>query len=469
MWFTDAGSTPAIGRITPSGTITEFSAGLQPGNASVPAGIAAGPDGNMWFTDEAGTPAIGRITPSGTITEFSAGLQPGNASVPARIAAGPDGNMWFTDEAGTKAIGRITLSGTITEFSAGLQAGNASFPADIVAGPDGNLWFTDNGGTRTIGRITPTGTITEFSDGLQAGNASFLVSIAAGPDGNLWFTDNGGTRTIGRITPTGTITEFSDGLQAGNASVTFSIVPGPDGNLWFVDHSGTRAIGRIGVGAPAASVRAPSVTGSDQQGTQHVCQGDVWAQWAGQPPSYGAFPFDGYQWLRDGSPIAGAATQQYTPTARDVGHQLSCVLTVSYQLLGVTVSATSARVPVFPQAAGPQGPPGARGPQGAPGNVELVTCKTVTTTVLKKVGGKRRKVHVKRQVCTARLVSGAVRFSTAGAIRASLRRGGVTAATGIAVRAGSGLRLLLRSRGRLQPGRYTLHLAHHKSTRVTVN
>src|SRR6266480_1800209 len=66
-------------------------------------------------------------------TEFSAGLQPSNASRPHNIAPGPDGNMWFTDPgSGTHAIGQITPTGTITEFSAGLQASNASRPNDIA-------------------------------------------------------------------------------------------------------------------------------------------------------------------------------------------------------------------------------------------------------------------------------------------------------------------------------------------------
>ena len=102
--------------------------------------IAPGPDGNLWFTDvSTTTPAIGRITPGGAITEFSSGLNPG--SRPSGIAAGPDGNLWFTDYGTTPAIGRITPGGTITEFSSGLNPG--SDPSGIAAGPDGNLWFTD--------------------------------------------------------------------------------------------------------------------------------------------------------------------------------------------------------------------------------------------------------------------------------------------------------------------------------------
>ena len=84
--------------------ITEFSSGLN--NGSYPAGIAAGPDGNLWFTDHGTTtPAIGRVTPGGAITEFSSGLN--NGSYPSGIAAGPDGNLWFADVGTTKAVGRI--------------------------------------------------------------------------------------------------------------------------------------------------------------------------------------------------------------------------------------------------------------------------------------------------------------------------------------------------------------------------
>jgi streptogramin lyase len=38
--------------------ITEFSSGLNPG-AALQQGLVAGPDGNLWFTDGGTTPAIG--------------------------------------------------------------------------------------------------------------------------------------------------------------------------------------------------------------------------------------------------------------------------------------------------------------------------------------------------------------------------------------------------------------------------
>ncbi len=48
-------------------TMTEFSV---PTLSSDPQGIIPGPDGNLWFTEVLGN-KVGRITPSGTITEFS--------------------------------------------------------------------------------------------------------------------------------------------------------------------------------------------------------------------------------------------------------------------------------------------------------------------------------------------------------------------------------------------------------------
>src|SRR6266567_437546 len=112
-----------------------------------PLGITAGPDGNLWFTEGKGN-KIGRISPSGTITEFPV---PTAGSYPIGITAGPGGNLWFTERDGNK-IGRISPGGTITEFPVPAK----SRPEGIAAGPDGNLWFTERDGNK-IGRISPRG------------------------------------------------------------------------------------------------------------------------------------------------------------------------------------------------------------------------------------------------------------------------------------------------------------------------
>jgi streptogramin lyase len=345
MWFSDPGTTRAVGMINPTThAISEFSSGLNAG--SMPLGIAPGPDGNVWFTDSGTTKAIGMINPTThALTEFSSGLTPGT-TLQQGLVAGPDGNLWFT-ESTPGGIGMINpTTHAISEFRIGLNPGSVP-GASIVVGPDGALWFMDGGTTQAIGRIDPTThAISEFSTGLNPGAS--LGRIAVGPDGNLWFGDKGTTRAIYVMNPTThAITAFTSGLNAGSAPG--GIWSGSDGNVWFTDQATNPtnpAIGRIGVGAAAASVTAPTVTGSGGVNLPQACGGDTWSTWAAQQPSHSAYGFDGYQWLLDGSPIAGATGQSYTPTASDAGHQLSCKATVTYPLLVVTASATSTAVHV---------------------------------------------------------------------------------------------------------------------------
>jgi streptogramin lyase len=231
LWVAMAGGDGAIARVTKAGEVTEF----ETLTAGDPEDIAVGPDNNLWYVDSAAN-LIGRITPDGSITEFTDGLS--DAGAPTAITKGPDGALWFTESDAGK-IGRISTAGTITEFSSNISG--SSEPTDIVKGPDGNLWFTMRGTGGSIGRITPQGDVEEFSDGL-----SLLASpreIAAGPDGNLWFTESAIPGKIGRITPDGDITEYSTGLLS--ILSPWGIAAGPDGNMWFTGNNIPGKVGRI--------------------------------------------------------------------------------------------------------------------------------------------------------------------------------------------------------------------------------
>ena len=124
----------------------------------------------MWFADQGAARAIGRISASGQISEYSKGLSSRND--PTAIAPGPDGAMWFTDQGAARAIGRISTAGDITEYSSGLDS--ASNPNSIALGPDGNLWFTDGGGKYAVGRITPSGGITRVPHRQRSGQKDRL-------------------------------------------------------------------------------------------------------------------------------------------------------------------------------------------------------------------------------------------------------------------------------------------------------
>ena len=226
LWFTEAND---IGRITPSGKISQFPipptevffspiAPLLSGSS--PYAITLGPEGNLWFP-EWFADKIGRITPSGTISQFQI---PTGASRPYGITAGPDGNLWFTEEHGDK-IGRITPGGAISEFQ--IPSANA-FPFGITHGPDGNLWFTEYFGNK-IGRITPSGAISEFQ--IPSYNSYPSSGITVGREGNLWFTEESADK-IGRITTGGTVSEFP--VPTAKSHPT-AITASPNGNLWFTE------------------------------------------------------------------------------------------------------------------------------------------------------------------------------------------------------------------------------------------
>jgi len=240
LWFTESNAA-AIGRITPTGVVTEFSTGITP--RSAPKAIVSGFDGNLWFTETCAN-KIGRITPTGNITEFTLPV-PGAPQIAGCIAesfsqsisAGPDGNLWFTRAA---EIGRITPAGLVTLFTIPQAPESGPEAQGITAGPDGNLWYTVSGYSHgqpfgRIGRISPTGFITEFSSGLT----QFPRAISQGPEGNLWFTEGNG---IGRVTTSGVITEFNSSLLTEVPGSGF-ITPGADGNLWFTTASGAVAGG----------------------------------------------------------------------------------------------------------------------------------------------------------------------------------------------------------------------------------
>ena len=265
---------------------------------SGPAGITAGPDGNLWFTEDSRQPDRPDHPRPAPITEFPI---PHHAnSIPIGITAGPDGNLWFTEVTGRPD--RADHPSPARDHRVPDPHDFDSQPVGITAGPDGNLWFTEDSAGNRIGRITPDRhAITEFP--LAHRPTAVLGGITAGPDGNLWFTENAGDK-IGRITtsrrrspsspiPTrqqrarrdhgrprrqplvhrairrqpdrpdhhqpASITEFPTGLTAG--SVPDGITAGPDGNLWFTE-AGSEAGPARSAGSPptARSPNSPSAS-----------------------------------------------------------------------------------------------------------------------------------------------------------------------------------------------------------------
>ena len=225
--------------ITPTPRITEFAPLTL---ANEPGDITAGPDGNLWFTEEGVLPGIGKITTSGTITEYPAGLTSGFSLLmtPKGITEGPDGKLWFTEQ-GVTADGVASLDPSHRRRHRVLAAAGAD-PTAITTGSDGNLWFIERGATK-IGRITPDGDIDEFNAGLSGSDT--LNDITSGPDGQLWVTiaTPGGDNRIESFSPANPDDPcfWSTGLTG----APNQIVAASDGKLYFTESDNPAAIGRI--------------------------------------------------------------------------------------------------------------------------------------------------------------------------------------------------------------------------------
>ncbi|MFA7191679.1 MAG: Ig-like domain-containing protein [Candidatus Paceibacterota bacterium] len=142
MWVTSYVAENSVSKVAPDGTVTTYT-----GTGSWPKGIEF--DGvNMWTANYL-SHNVSKITPSGTITNFS-------------VAGNPDGiafdgtNMWTANYTGHSAS-KIEPNGSVTTYSG--QAG--SYPWDIAF--DGTNMWTVNYYGGTVTKFTPEGVATTYS------------------------------------------------------------------------------------------------------------------------------------------------------------------------------------------------------------------------------------------------------------------------------------------------------------------
>jgi streptogramin lyase len=278
LWFTEDGivngGTGAIGRLTTSGDLSEYLLPTPPGHDSGAGDIAVGPDGNLWFTWVSLDPtqplstashSVGRITPSGTITEFS--VSAGGGWPPGGIASGPDGNLWFA-QGHANAIGRLSPSGTLTEYSVPTPGG---FPVDVTVGSDGNVWFSEANASKigrvnlvasgpTIGSFAPASgpvgtTVTITGSGFTAATSVTFNGVSASFSTN---TDAKVTATVPTGATTGRITVTTpNGSATSTTSFTVTTTHPRSVTLNLVRHLVARGIAKASDGFSSCTANVP--------------------------------------------------------------------------------------------------------------------------------------------------------------------------------------------------------------------
>ena len=180
MWATASDSNRIL-RIAPTGAMSTYD---LPSYDPHPIGIAQGPDGNIWFA-ERNAKKIGRITSSGTVTEFT--VPPQLTTGPSQIVRGNDGGLWFATDDG---FGRVATNGVFTLFPTGAQTAAGR----LVLAPDGTFWLAT--GDDSVIQFTPPSGVTRLRifDNPPAWSAGMLFDGA----GNLYITD-ASLRQFGRV------------------------------------------------------------------------------------------------------------------------------------------------------------------------------------------------------------------------------------------------------------------------------
>jgi len=249
----------------PVGSLKQFKV---PTANSQPRAITNGSDGNRWFTE--GTeftnapPKIGRITPSGTVTEISVDC---NSCILTDIIQGPDNVLYYTsndgligsynwatgtfgdpigvpngggiagdlavhnnelwlDDFNTDSLWRYSItSGVFTQFS-------GPEPGDLVVDSTGDVWFTAPLDDAIIRLHPATGAIDVFPVPGDPGLNPRQITIAT--DGQIWFTSRFASESsiqgVGRLNPaTGVVSTFPTPSNPGPEDIAAS----PDGTVWF--------------------------------------------------------------------------------------------------------------------------------------------------------------------------------------------------------------------------------------------
>jgi hypothetical protein len=481
----------SVFRIAGGGTSGPNEGGLATGaQLSYPEGIAETPDGGFVFVDQ-NAYRVRRVDPNGIVTtlagtgtecpEATSACGDGGPAVlgtfvyPEAVAVTPSGQVLVSDvNAGKiRLISNYKGGGTITTVAGtGIQAfggdggpatsAQLDAPSGLALTPGGTGFLVADALNNRVRLVSPIvgGTITTvagsgptgFSNGSFSGdnglatNATFKVptGVAVTSDGGFLVADRDNQR-IRRVSSLsgGTVTTVAGNGSAGlagdgglalaaqfNSPSTVAVTP--DGGFLVADTNNFR-IRRVAPGGRVTTVAGGGTITNPPDGTPATMM-----QMGGFPTGVYATADGGFVFAdRNGLRIYYVDTDLRPGPSGPPGP-------------------TGASGPLGPTgASGPPGPNGAPGPRGSTGEINLVTCKTVTVTNHKGKKGRKQT----RQQCTTKLISSPVSFPTTA--RATLSRHRVTYAIGTASPTG----LVLHARGVVHAGRYTLTLVYHTAGR----
>ena len=321
-------------RLNGAGPTTSLSLAGGSGTAISTGSFGQNGPGNVRFS--AGAHTIG---PAG----FDGGVQLSGADITIPGGTTLTSAATFTQTAGITTVeAGATLGGPGSTFALqqGVLRGTGTAGGDVV----------NDGGIVRPG--TSTGILTIGGDYTQNATGTLETEIAGlAPGSGYDRLAVGGTATLAGALDLSVEGPFDpprsstyDVLTASTRVGAFDAVGGPDlpGRHYEVEYPSSGARLRVAGDVPLlpANSVAPSIPTSAETGDALTCDP---GQWANAPTSFA------YDWLRDGAPIPGAASQTYTIANKDVGHALRCTV--------VATNGQGSGEPAFSNTTRPSAPP----------------------------------------------------------------------------------------------------------------
>ncbi len=316
----------------PGNTVTVTNPGKQAGTLGTAASLqinATDSDGGAKLTYSAiGLPAGLSINSStGLISGTPTTAGSSNVTVTATDPTGAHGSASFT--------WTVTTRSTVTSVS----CSPVSVPVDDATECTVTVSDTDAGSV-----ITPGGAVSFASDG----SGSFSGSSCSPGQVSVGVASCQISYTPSAVgTPQITASYAGDiAHESSSASFTLMAPAAPSAKTvtaTSLDGQTETATIRHTVSGPPANAGLPAISGRAKAGGVLTCSR---GSWTSSPTTFG------FQWSRDGTPIAGATSSSYTVRTIDEGNKLTCSATAS-NAAGKAPPATSTSVSVpVPRVAG---------------------------------------------------------------------------------------------------------------------